>query len=279
MKTSTKMKTRHDETVITTADPSEMLGKYLVKPLNRVWTEPYIDDDTGEIIEVERFEPVLERGTYIDPEKIAVINFHLQAGDITEVTVSDQKRVGKFATGFGVHPWCITVNLLKKHKFLCLARNIWQAIEIVEDYAEQKFDIVFEITSAKEFKQHTFIFDETVKMVEEDGQIKTQAEVDEERGVVYVFYSVEVSAEFAEGNRAEYRYLVYAKDVNDAQLIIEKDIRKKVEAENEAYGLDGLQSEEMIALTVKSAKQVNCSGVIGIEFTEAYCRDKKAEEE
>lgn len=279
MSTSKKMKTRKDETIITTSDPSLMLNKYLVKPLNRSWSEPFIDEDTGEVFEIERFEPVLQRGTFIEVDQLAIINFHLQAGDVTEVTVSDQKRIGKFATSYGVHPWCVTVNLLKKHKFLCLARNIWQAIEIVEDYCEQKFDIVFDITSAKEFKQHTFIFDDTVKMVEEDGQIKTQVEVDEDRGIVYVFYSVEVSAVFDEGGSADYRYLVYAKDVNDAQSVIEKDIRRKIEAENEAYGLNGLPSAEMMSLTVKSAKQVNCSGVIGLEFTEAYCRDNSSSEE
>lgn len=271
------MHTRKDEVIITTSDPSEMLNKYLVNTLFRKWYEPFIDDDTGEVIEMERCEPVLERGTYLDSEKLAVINFHLQAGDVTEVTVSDQRRIGKFATGFGVHPWSVSVLLHKRHKFLCLARNIWQAIEIVEDYCEQKFDIVFDIVSAKEFKQHIFIFDDTVKMVEEDGQIKTQTEVDEERGVVYVFYSVEVTAEFGDGEKVDYRYLVYAKDVDDAKELIEKDIRKKADAENLMYGLASHFNTESIDLTVKSAKLVNCSGVVGLEFTEAYCREKEEE--
>ena len=279
MKTSEKMQTRKDETIITTSDPSEMLGKYLVKPLNRSWFEPFIDEDTGELIEVERFEPVLQRGTYLDGEQIAIINFHLQAGDITEVTVSDQKRIGKFATGLGVHPWCVTVQLHKKHKFLCLARNIWQAIEIVEDYGEQKFDICFDITSAKEFKNHIFIFDNAVKMVEEKGSIKTQAEVDEEKGVVYLFYSVEVTAEFGEGNTMDYRYLVYAKDVADAKALIETDVRKKADAENLMYGLATHFQDGTVSLLVKSAKPVNCAGVIGLEFTEAYCRDNDSSEE
>lgn len=278
MKTS-KMLTCKDETVITTSDPSEMFGKYLVNTLFRKWYEPFIDDDSGEIIELEKCEPVLERGTYLDGEQIAVINFHMQAGDVTEVTVSDQKRLGKFATGFGVHPWSVTVLLRKRHKFLCLARNIWQAIEIVEDYCEQKFDIVFDIVSAKEFKQHIFIFDDTVKLVEDNGQVKTQTELDEESGAVYVFYSVEVAAEFGDGDKVDYRYLVYAKDVDDAKDLIEKDIRKKADAENLMYGLATHFSTDTIALTVKSAKQVNCSGVVGLEFTEAYCRNNDSSEE
>lgn len=276
-----KMQTRKDEIVITTTDPSEMLGKYLVNSIFRKWYEPFVDEDTGEIMEVERHEIVLERGTYLDPEKMAVVNFHMQADDLTEVTVSNQKRVGKFATGFGVHPWSVTVLLHKKHKYLCLARNIWQAIEIVEDYCEQKFDIVFDVVSAKELKQHIFIFDDTSKLVEENGQIKTQTEIDEERGAVYVFYSVEVDAKYCDDSVTNYRYLVYAKDVDNAKVLIEKDVRKKAEQEAAIYGSEFCadRAEGEIEIIVKQAKQINCAGVIGLEFTEAYCRDKEKEEE
>lgn len=275
------MQTRKDEIIITTTDPQEMLGNYLVSPVFRKWFEPFIDEDTGEIIEVERHEMVLERGTYLDPEKIAVISFHMQTDDLTEVTVSNQKRVGKFATGFGVHPWCVTILLHKKHKYLCLARNIWQAIEIVEDYAEQKFDIVFDVISAKEFKQHIFIFDDAVRMVEDNGHLRTQTEVDEERGIVYVFYSVEITARYSDESVSDYRYLVYAKDVDDAKILIEKDVRKRAEQEASIYGSEfcSNRAEGKIEIIVKQAKQVNCSGVIGLEFTEAYCRDENSEEE
>ena len=275
------MLTRKDETIITTSDPSEMMGKYLVDSLYRKWYDPFVDPDTGEIIDLERSEIVLERGTYLEGEQIAVINFHMQAGDIKEVTVSDQKRLGKFATGWGVSPWCVTLQLAKKHKYLCLARNIWQAIEIVEDYAEQKFDITFSVSSAKEFKQHIFIFDDTVKLVEADGQVKTQDEVDEENGAVYMFYSVEVTAKFSDDYANDYRYLVYAKDVDDAKLLIEKDVRMKAEREAETYGTGFAisRAEGSVEIIVRQAKQVNCSGVIGLEFTEAYCRDNVVEEE
>ena len=47
MKTS-KMQTRKDEIIITTTDPSEMLGKYLVNSIFRKWYEPFVDEDTGE---------------------------------------------------------------------------------------------------------------------------------------------------------------------------------------------------------------------------------------
>lgn len=80
MKT-TKIQTKKNETVITTSDTSMMHKKYLVNDLFRKWMEPYVDSDTGEIIEIERTELVLKRGTYLDVDQLAVIQFHLQAGD------------------------------------------------------------------------------------------------------------------------------------------------------------------------------------------------------
>ena len=81
MKT-TKIQTKKNETVITTSDTSMMHKKYLVSDLFRKWMEPYVDSDTGKIIEIERTELVLKRGTYLDVDQLAVIQFHLQAGDV-----------------------------------------------------------------------------------------------------------------------------------------------------------------------------------------------------
>ena len=272
MKTD-KVQTRLSETIITTSDPQQMMGKYLVESVYRKWFEPFLDKDTGEVFEVERQEIVLERGTYLEGEQIAVICFHQQAGDVTEVTVSDQRRLGTLRTGWSVHPYCVTVQLHKKHNLLVLAKNIFQALEIVKDYSELKFDIGFAITSAKEFKHHIFIFDDSVKLIEKEGSQVPQNEVDEEKGVVYVFYSVEVSVKLGDEHESDYRYLVYAKDVDDAKVLIEKDIHSRLEKEAEANGF-GMVATHMakndIGIVVKSAKQVNCSGVIDREFTEAY---------
>ena len=168
MKTTKKIQTKKNEVIITTSDTDQMYKKYLVKPLLRKWYEHLLDEDTGEMIEVERNEIVLEKGTYLLEDQLAVINFHLQAGDVTEAVVSDQKRCGVCSIGWGVQPWCVTAKIFKKHKYLLFARSIFQALAIVEDYLELKCDTSFSITSAKEYKDHIFIFDDTVKMVEEN---------------------------------------------------------------------------------------------------------------
>ena len=74
---------------------------------------------------------------------------------------------------------------------------------------------------------------------------------------------------------------MYAKDVDNAKVLIEKDVRKRAEQESSIYGSEfcAERAEGEIEIIVKQAKQINCAGVIGLEFTEAYCRDKEKEEE
>lgn len=277
---TSKIQTKKNETIITTSDTSQMHKKYLVNNLFRTWPEPYVDSDTGEIIEVERSELVLERGTYLDVDQLAVIQFHLQAGDVKEVTVSDQKRLGHFGTAWGLIPWQVTVQLGKKYKVILLAQNIFQALDIVEDWAELKFDQVFSICSAKEFKQHYFIFDDDVRMVLENGVEIPEDESEEIKHAVYSFYSVEVNAKLGEDNEKYFRFLVYARDVDNAKMLIDKFLRGKVK--ETPYGqllpfVDVLAAEALLQINVITATKVKCHSVIGLEFTEAY--NTKQEEE
>lgn len=279
MKKNKDIQTKKNEVIMTTSDTDQMYGKYLVKPLFRKWEEKFLDEDTGEVIIVERSEMVLEKGTRLLEDQLAVINFHLQAGDVTEVVVSNQKRCGIFSTGWGVQPWCVTAKLVKKHKYLLFARNIFQALEIVEDYLELNCDINFSITSAKEYKDHIFIFDDTVKLVEDNGSEKPETEVDE-KAYVYMFYSVEANVIFLEEKEQPYRFLIYAKDVENAKEKIEKHVREKIAKKADEHNLgvvDTYMAQESLTVNVISATKVNCSGVIGLEFTEAY--NKKDEEE
>ncbi len=270
---TSKIQTKKNETIITTSDTSQMHKKYLVNNLFRTWMEPFIDSDTGEIIEVERSELVLERGTYLGVDQLAVIQFHLQAGDVKEVTVSDQKRLGHFGTAWGLIPWQVTVQLGKKYKVILLAQNIFQALDIVEDWAELKFDQVFSICSAKEFKQHYFIFDDDVRMVLENGVEIPEDESEEIKHAVYSFYSVEVNAKLGEDNEKYFRFLVYARDVDNAKMLIDKFLRGKVK--ETPYGqllpfVDVLAAEALLQINVITATKVKCHSVIGLEFTEAY---------
>lgn len=88
------IQTRKDEIRFFTNKPEEMLGKYLAKRLLRTWQEDFVDNDTGEVVSIDRNEIIADRGQLITGDLLAVIRFHLQSGDISEVEVSNQKREG-----------------------------------------------------------------------------------------------------------------------------------------------------------------------------------------
>ena len=77
-----------DVVTFRTSDPKEMLGKYMPKYAVKTWTEDFRDEDTGEVVSIERNQIVVERG-YISQEELAEIQFAIQAGDIADVEVSE----------------------------------------------------------------------------------------------------------------------------------------------------------------------------------------------
>ena len=68
--------------IIETSDPKVMLEKWLAEPVLRKWTEDFVDESTGELVSVERTEPIITTGTYCSQDIVQLITFHLQAGDI-----------------------------------------------------------------------------------------------------------------------------------------------------------------------------------------------------
>ena len=49
------------------------LGKRLAARVLRTWVEDFVDEDTGEVVSLERNEIVLERDTILDEDNIAMI--------------------------------------------------------------------------------------------------------------------------------------------------------------------------------------------------------------
>ena len=82
---------RFEEEIITTSNLSEMKDKYLAETLYRKWPENFVDESTGELVNIERKEIIFARGTLLDSNALEEINFFLQSGDITEVRVSNIK--------------------------------------------------------------------------------------------------------------------------------------------------------------------------------------------
>ena len=159
LNTILKMKdiqTRKDEVVETVTSTDEVMklnGKYFKSHACKVWTEDFVDEDSGEIVPIERKEVIFESGTEITPTLISSLLFYLQSGELKSIEVSNQKRASyEIAAGRRIYLAVAEFDLgKKKSKFLFYANSIPSAIEVLKDYIELNFIGGYRVVSIKEF--------------------------------------------------------------------------------------------------------------------------------
>ena len=84
-----------DIKVTETNKPEEIFHKYLAESAVKIWTENFIDQDTGETVPVERHEVIFDRGTYIDESLLPKIMFSIQSEELKTVKVCENKPLAK----------------------------------------------------------------------------------------------------------------------------------------------------------------------------------------
>nr|MDA3852706.1 RNA polymerase subunit sigma [Bacteroidales bacterium] len=104
---------RTEEKIFTTSDVDKCINMYLSKALLRTWDEDFIDEDSGEIVHIERNEKIAEQGDKVDNDLIPIIRFHMASYDIKEITVSNQKRKGMHINT-RTTPWLVSANIENK---------------------------------------------------------------------------------------------------------------------------------------------------------------------
>lgn len=133
--------TRHNEVKYLTSDPELMYNKYFADNVYREYDESFCDDETGEVITVQRRELLFERGTHINGDAIAKLRFYLSSGDIKEVAVSTQQRRGIYSVSGSCAPYIAKVlSGGKKYKVLLYANSLQNVLDIVADYGELNFN-------------------------------------------------------------------------------------------------------------------------------------------
>ena len=78
-----------DIKVTETSDPKKMLGKYLAERPKKTWTEEFTDEDTGEVVEVQRTEVVFTWNGKLTKTAVSKIMFFIETGEIESVKVCD----------------------------------------------------------------------------------------------------------------------------------------------------------------------------------------------
>lgn len=289
-KNQTRVETRKDEIRVTTRDLKQMLNKYLVHNLFRKWTENFMDQDTGEVVSIERNELILEAGTYLGKEECSTINFYMQEGSITEVEVSNQKRMAFENDRDALVPYIAQVMLDKKKKFLLKAQNIDQAREIVKDYTELNFRGTYRITLLKEFDYCTILVDKlSVTPIDEIGklaiefsdlyseeQIKALMGEGEEDIPEPKFYNIEariILTEPKEEDKEETNqtFVVETYNAERAMLIINKYLNDKQDELEKAAKEKGREFDrKIIHASIEQSSIIPVNSYIPEEFSIAY---------
>lgn len=175
MKQEKEIQTRLNEVRIKTLEPKKMLNMYLAERVVKKWFEDFVDQDSGEVVSVERTEKLFERGLLIDQDLLVKIQFSIQAGEITEpIEVTNQHRSAHEFMRGSFCLWTAKAEFQgsKKKKFLLYGQNIEQVIDILRDYIELNFEGAFFITNIKDFKNY-IILDDTLSYPLSEDDINT----------------------------------------------------------------------------------------------------------
>lgn len=248
------LQTRNNEIRIKTSNSKEMLGKFLAEDLRRVWKEDFVDESNAEVVTIDRYETVAERGSLINGDLLQSISFFLQSGDIKEVEVSDQKREAFLIKNEHLFPWISTVKLGgKKKKYLLYASTIEMAIEILKDYIELNDAGGFSFSSFKEFESSIILKDNLSQINDEEIQ----------KDVVKKFYQIEVIVTNEDGEYTS-SFVVETKDVDKAMMIITDYVIEQ------SKDREIIANEDSINIKLETAKILPCDYFIEKEFSLAY---------
>lgn len=240
------MITKHEEIIITTSNLEEMKGLYLAERLFRKWSEDFADEDTGEVVSIERKEVLFSKGTLLDSKVLSELNFFLQSGDIKEVRVTNQQRECERVFGYA-SLWQSQIVLNGKKKTLYLyANSVENAIAITEDYVEQKYQGSFDLKLLKEL-------DYSNLLAESDSE--KEQELDE-----LDVYKMEIEL-IEDGEKYNSSYVVHGTDAEDCKKVIYDFIMKNRIKESRNVDFE---------IKIISAKTIPCNYIIDAEFCKKH---------
>ena len=267
--------TRKDEVRFRTSDIRRIVGKFLASNVLKTWNEDFIDESTGEVVTIERNEILFERGSYIDDDLAQQINFSIQAEEIKDVEVSNQRRLATPNQRTGLYPFKVSARIgTKCHKFILQAQDATKAIEVATDYIELNFRNSFDITDIKLMDNVVILNDRLRKAVEaKEGGNEEGAEPDdgEETRDDTKYYKVEAEVAISTENEEEpekkpYDFIVRTKDVDTAKVVITAWINAKVKERTERDG----DERKLVDLSILSASPFACNAIIDKAFCLAY---------
>lgn len=211
-----EIETRLTERKFRSKDLNKIADKYLASNALHTWTEDFIDEDTGEIVSIERNEVIMQRGTLLTPDKVSELNFFFQTGDLKDVEVTTQARPGIVHDFYAA---CLCEASVSNFpagtkKYLLHATSIGQAYAIIEDYLELFSSGQNTVKGLKSLGEYSYL------------RPNKETDEDELREVV-PFYKAQAEIIYIDDVHSEekpakdtFKYILQANDVKEANDIV-----------------------------------------------------------
>lgn len=246
-----------DVATIVTSDPKVMLGKYLPKRVVKEWFEDFRDDDTGEVVSIERKEVLMERGL-ITNEKVSKLLFYIQAGDIDEVEVCE-RDVSELELFVPERMnACKVVLYVGMDKYVCVvhAQTVMQAAKIAWEYGQMYRGM------------HGYVTVYEVKwlscyIIPDDHPCLP---VHYSKSQVVSYFKVQVRTERIEGEikkKSDVDYIVASQEVGEAKSLVESVLSY----EDEKSKREKLDGEEVF---IRKAIPFSVDYIVPKEYSELY---------
>lgn len=292
MKTN-KTITRKDEIRYTTADPKQMLGKFICEKVYHRYSEDHLLEN-GEVVSLDRSELLFDSNTYIDQDVLARIRFFLQTGELKEIEVSNQNRRAFVLPNTALFLYKAAAQILdKKHTFLLYATSVKNAHTILTDYIELNYNGGFDILEIKyldtimvlidnlDLSAERHKLDKAYLKDEIDTEEYANVEVegagtgdDNTESVKQNFYQivariVRTKGKDNENPRQESNYTFIVKTVNAtrANTLIEDYLRKHQEEESRKHP-DHIKYD--IHSFIEECKTIPIGSFVPVEFSQVY---------
>ncbi|MDX9847434.1 MAG: hypothetical protein RBT74_10680 [Tenuifilaceae bacterium] len=251
-----KIQTKKDEVVKAISKYEELAlvqGMFLREAVCKGWTEDFVDEDTSEVVTIERKEVLFDKATALTSDVVSKLLFYFQCGDVKEVVVSNQCRAA-YEANYGTTTYIAVAEIgpkRKKYKFLFSASSIPVCVDILKDYIELNFLGGYRIISIKEFQTNLIV---------DDNLARENAPADEDALNKDKFYQITAIVSID-----EYEYstnaVVKTLDLDKAMILLKRRIEEA-------------DQDQEISTRLEEAKLLSVDYIIENDFVAAYLTEK-----
>jgi len=253
-----------------TCAPKDAYGMFTSKRVLKTWKEDFLDEDSGEVVTIERNEVLIDNCTPILEEQIECM---LKNG-ITEVTVSDAPRAKERVQGFSWIPFAVKVSTGSMAASVVVrSDSIYSAMHLAADYSEDYTNEVFGphakynevmVLAAQRINGVHFLSRTAADIENEKKALNTDKDAPVK--MPFKVKATWVDFELPKPKRIGRDYVAWGYDIVDAKNVVAAYVKKEKNTINPNNGLD--------TLVIKSATPFKCDAFIPYDICNEYITEQ-----